>query len=797
MELSTYSTITSQQVRLLAETLAQGEIPVIDRFDPIADYEELSTFVAENPTPIFSGTRNPVWRLESVAARLIEAFAIASHEPLPRNSWEVLARIIVEHAEYLYTYHNSPRKHNKLGAGAALALAGGVCHLTPQAGAWRLAGFARIAEAVEGVADTSLQSYLIELVDAAFEMAVALNLPILEKAVDAYNTDFKRELRWERLEHLRLTDSGYFDRLNLDWGGLEGVKSELALGNVEGGKLAYEVFMRRRANDSELYRTPDGCDVTVELQSALITFVSAKSRLERVRCLSTQTGLCASTIVNQTVSETSEIGIAALLYPEWRHRGQLLKLALRRCGRIIKTTFFPDGCHTDGSTRAHHDVFTHLYRFYRLAKLSGLQLPPEFDPQMEKILEAFIYLSQPDYYLPALGDCNPFEVRAVKPCSRGIEIFDREDLKYIASEGKGGAPPKETSHAFPYAGYYVMRDRWHPEAHYLLFDAGQFGEAGHPHEDKLSFLLHAYGRPLIIDSGIGDAAEGTVLGEPASESYFRSSLAHNSLIIDGKGQCRKQMGEEEIVPDPDTRWITAPPFDFVEGWYKEGYASDGEDLVLRDVLHKRSVFYIRGEYFILHDLVLGEGEHQLEQIFHLAPVYNDGGDAGKLGCVEALEAGIVRTADPNLSNIVIAPTDAAGLDVKLESGKSLSYELAYVMNRSLPTAMNVVLFPLPPRLEMLPEINLIDVAADADVLGAAFTVAHSEFTDLVLISDDGFAEICTSDVQFRGEYLVLRFDKQGHPQWCGMINGQFLKWRGSVLVDLPQPQESYVKRLIG
>ena len=89
-------------------------------------------------------------------------------------------------------------------------------------------------------------------------MAVALNLPILEKAVDAYNTAFKRELRWERLEHLRLTDSGFFDRLNLDWGGLEGVKSELALGNVEGGKLAYEAFMRRRANDSELYRAHGG-----------------------------------------------------------------------------------------------------------------------------------------------------------------------------------------------------------------------------------------------------------------------------------------------------------------------------------------------------------------------------------------------------------------------------------------------------------------------------------------------------------------------------------------------------------
>ena len=82
MELERYSTITSEQVRVLAGALARGEMPVIDRFEPVADFEELSTFAAENPTPVFSGYRDPVWRPESVAARLVEAFAIASHEPL-------------------------------------------------------------------------------------------------------------------------------------------------------------------------------------------------------------------------------------------------------------------------------------------------------------------------------------------------------------------------------------------------------------------------------------------------------------------------------------------------------------------------------------------------------------------------------------------------------------------------------------------------------------------------------------------------------------------------------------------
>ena len=519
--------------------------------------------------------------------------------------------------------------------GAALALAGCVCRIMPQAMAWRLAGFARIAEAVGDAAETSLQSYLVNLIDAAYEMAVACNLPILEEAVAVYNAILNRDLRWDKLEHFRLTDSEFFEELDPEHGGLDGVKSELAVGNVEGAKAAYEAYLRRR--DSELYRALEGCSVSIEQQPAFISYADAKSRLERVRRLSTQTTSGMAKKANQGVSETGDIGIAALLYPEWRFSEQLLQLARRRGMMIVHTSFFPDGCHVDGSTRSLHDVFIRLYPFYRLAKLGGVQFSPEFDARLAKILEAFIYLSQPDYYLPPLGESNPFEAEAAYPCSLGNEIFDREDLKYIASEGKSGEPPKQTSYAFPYAGCHVMRDRWHPEAHYLLFNAGHFGEGGHSRKNRLSFALHAYGRPLIVDSGIGVAAEDTVMGDVAAGNHFQSSRARNSSSIYSKEPRRKRTSEAEIVPNPEIRWITGPSFDFAEGWHKEGYANDAEDVLRRAPVHKRSIFYIKGEYFILHDLALGEGKRQLEQVFHLASAHGDGRDSGTPVCVEMLE----------------------------------------------------------------------------------------------------------------------------------------------------------------
>ena len=754
-----YSTNTAEQVRVRAGALARGGTPVIDGFEPVADFEELGTFAAENPAPVFSGDRDPVWRVESVAARLVEAFAIASHERLSGEDWEVLAGIVIDHAEYLYTFHESPQKRNRLAGGAALALAGGVCHLIPQAAAWRLAGFARIAEAAESASP----SYLVELVDAAFEIAAAFHLPILEEGIKVYNTVLNRDFRWEELERLRLTDAEFFDGLDLDREGLEDVKSELAAGNVERGKLAYEAFLRRRGSDSELSRKAEGADGSAEQQ----TFSAAQSCLERARRLSTQAGLSVDDVTGRAVAETSDIGVAAALYPEWRDSEQLLALALRRCSWILHTRFFPDGCHVHGSTRSQYDVFIQLWRFYHLGKLGGVQFSPDFDARMERILEAFAYLSQPDYCLPASDAGDRSEASAAEACSLGIEVFERDDLRYIASEGMKGEPPEETSHAFPYGGYYVMRDCWRPEAQYLFFDAGRRGEGGRPLGDKLSFALYAHGRRLIAAPGMGVSG---------SEGYSRSSRAHNSIVIDGKGQRSGPTGEAAHVPDPDTRWISTPSFDFAEGWYKEGYGDD-DDAVL-DLVHKRSIFYVRGEYFILHDLVLGEGKHRLEQVFHMAP-----GDVGRL------EGGIVRTAEAHSGNLVIAPADADGLEVTLGSDETSPRKLVYAMNRLLPTAMNLVLFPLAPHAEVLPEIRLMEVAADADVLATGFSVAHGGFTeahggftDLVLISDDGFAAMCTSELEFRGEYAVLRLDGEGRPLWWRLVHGEFLSWRGEVLV---------------
>ena len=725
MSLEEYTTFHSEHLDLLATELAKREIPVINQFEPIADFEELFTFSQAHPTPIEFAEQQPAWRLESVAARVIEVLGIAVHETLGKAEWETLAQILLEHAEYLYTYPEAPTAREKLAAGSALALASSVCATMPQAELWRLAGFGRIAATLREIAPTSSDTHIIQPLEAAFLLANALNFPILDSAIECYNTVLNRRFTAKNRLRFPLSDKEFFYYLNLEFRGLEAVKSAVLDGDIADAVSEYTIYRKEYLKNFK----------DISHLERIDTFSTIKLYFD---CL-----LKLSIYPTPPISATTEIGIAALLYPEFRISQQLLVLASRRYKWIVDAFFYPDGFHRDTSLRSQVEAITdfsrflhiydkvkHLYRFACAEKMKTL---------LEKQLEACIYIRQPDLSFPPVG--------ANVPDNLDVELCNINNLNRRDSE------PQALSHALPYTGYYVMRDSWESDAQYLLFDSGPMGKPGY--EDKLSFVLYAHGRQLITHNrrnGFGN-------------SYRTTSEAHNVVLIHGK----RQLTAPEIVPDPDTQWITTSAFDFVEGWYKA-----------LDFHHKRSIFYVKGEYFILHDVVIGDGEHVLEQIFHLGACGEQITDRHIVS-----NTGQVCTREVGHSNIFIGAVDATNLVAKLDGNR-----LAYHAQRELPAVFNVVLFPMKPHVENLPTVRSVSVNADADVLATGFTVKSNGVTDTFLISDDGFASMSTSEteekIEFEGEYLFLRGDK------FVMLNGKYLKVGTKVLTELDEPQERYV-----
>ncbi|MDE0468211.1 MAG: hypothetical protein OYL97_14250 [Candidatus Poribacteria bacterium] len=694
MLLEEYTTLQTEHIQRLAQVLAKQELPVIAQLEPIADCEELITFSEANRTPIKFTPQHPAWRLESVAARVIEAVAVAAHEPLTELGYRELARILLEHTTYLYAYPDGePRP--RLEAASALALAGSVCATLPQSKLWRLAGFGRISAVLAEVAPAPTDSHLTQPIHIAFSLANEQNLPILESAVITYNAVLKRNFTPQHQYQLPLSDTNFFDALNLDFPGMGPVKSAVSADDISTAKSAYTAFRRDLVGGI--------CNPDSVLSERSDTYTTAKTYLE---CL-----LQLSIHPTPAITATTEIGIAAHLLPEFRGSGQLRRLALRRYKWIADAFFHADGFHKDRTLRAQVEAIADFARFLRFQPDTQTE---ELRTLLEKLTATCVHLSKPDCSFPPLGPLPALNFDAVELCTIANSSFQREDFPY----------PDTTSHALPETGCYVMRDSWTPDAQYLFFDA-------HPSEPS-SLTLYAHGRHLTTGS---------------------------VRVLD-----TTPAGSDPV----ETQWITTPEFDWLEKWDQ---ASDAH--------HKRAIFYLKGEYFILHDFVLGTEAQTLEQTFR----FNQGA-ASHI----AIEAGCVQTQDTRLSNLFIGVPDTTDLSMALD-GDSIVYR----SNKKSPAVLNTLLFPMRSGTKSHPTISDLSVSTDADVLGTGFTLQLGDTTDTFLISDDGLAEMSAADITFVGEYLFLRRDASGTGRHFVMLNGRFLQVGQEILVDLDEPRESYVQ----
>ncbi len=710
MSLEEWTTVRTEHIHQLSQELASGKLPVIDKLEPVADFEELYTFAAANPTPVVFSPQNRVWQSEAVAARIVEGVAVAAHEPLLDAGYPELARVLLEHAEYLYTYpEGEPRP--RLEAGSALALAGCVCAALPQSELWRLAGFGRVSAVLAEIAPTPTDDHLTRPLDVAFLLANERNLPILESAVTAYNTVLNRNLTPNNLYKLPLNDSNFFDLLNLDFPGMEAVKAAVLAADIPAAKSEYTAF-RRSFLDSEIERK------VVNLSERSDTYATAKTYLQ---CL-----LWLSIHPTPAIQAATDISIAVPLFPEFRHSEALLLLALRRYQWIVETFFHSDGFHKDRTLRSQVEAiadFDIFLRFQSDSQTGAIQA------SLKKQIEACIHLSRPDFSFPPLGDLPAPNFDALELGTIVDSGFRREDFPY----------PDTTSHALPETGCYVMRDNWKPDAQYLFVDT-------HPQEktnaaDLSQLSLYAHGRELT--RGAVRVLDSVPLGG------------------DGYG----------------TQWITTSVFDWLERWY--ALAPKSEDPQASDIHHKRAIFYLKGEYFILHDLVLGAAAEALAQDFCFG--------RGTPLHVSA-DARYAWTQERDRSNLFIGATETRDLTVALDGDTVI-----YRRNSESPMVLNTLLFPMRPDTNIHPTLTDLPVHTDADVLGTGFTLRLRDTTDTFLISDDGLAEMSAADITFIGEYLFLRQGPADANFRFVMLNGRFLQVGSRVLADLDEPREHYAR----
>ena len=327
------------------------------------------------------------------------------------------------------------------------------------------------------------------------------------------------------------------------------------------------------------------------------------------------------------------------LMPEFKESGRWRKKGLAILLAQLPRHVQPDGVYFEQSSY-YHRYTTDFYLHLRvLLSNAGAPLPPLLDDKLRLLLDHLMYLSRPDGTTPLFGDddggrllyffdrpANDFRATL----GVGAALFERADYKFVAGDAAeealwllgpasiarldqvAAAEPEKQSVAFSSGGYYVMRDGWTADANYMLFDCGPHGtdNCGHAHADALSFELAVNGKTVLVDPGTY-----TYTGSKQMRDWFRSSAAHNTLIVDNKSSSVSDgpFSWKTIARSECSSWVTAESFDYVVA------SHDGFMRLAEPAQHTRSILFIKNSYWVVRDVVETSGEHELQARFHLGP----------------------------------------------------------------------------------------------------------------------------------------------------------------------------------
>ena len=351
---------------------------------------------------------------------------------------------------------------------------------------------------------------------------------------------------------------------------------------------------------------------------------------------------------NWLTMEMAGLYTIGAVFPELKDARSWRAYSSLKAYEELNNQFTPDGAQIELSTGYHWVALHNLIHIPLVARSTGFteELPEDYLVRAEKAFDFTMLMMCPDGSTPRVND-TPNHQDAAAILHTGAELFPhRHDFQWAASSKTEGSPPRDISHAFPYAGYCVMRSSWQTDANMLCFDAGPTGIA-HIHQDKLNIALWAYGREMLLDTG----------GGPYEKSKWRAygldTHSHNTILVDGLPQRRQAFVSS--VPLKDITWRSLEDHDYAAGVYEDLY---GET---RPASHHRRILFAKPDVFLVVDTLLpfDDDEHRYQARWHFKEPNV---------ILEQTTLTAVST-DPGLPNLAVVPLQTRGLTTELVSAQ--------------------------------------------------------------------------------------------------------------------------------
>ena len=315
----------------------------------------------------------------------------------------------------------------------------------------------------------------------------------------------------------------------------------------------------------------------------------------------------------------------------WRDTGR--RVVLEQAAKQVRG----DGLYFEQSLYYHVYALDFLVFFRLIAQRNDDPLPVELAATTELMADMLLRLAQGGA-APRFGDddggrlFDPHRNRnehMLDPLAVCALLHGRADLKAAAGEmreetiwltGLDGckrwdalvaAPAKPSAYRHDEGGWHVLvSGELPPRA--LILDAGPLGalSGGHGHADALSVQCIRNGRPWLTDPGAGRYPS-----ETPERDVFRSTAAHSTLRVDGRGQAepRGSFGWDSMPESVTEMFLDAQLLDFAVARHK------GYERLPEPVTHRRWALLLHNGLVFVRDVAEGRGRHALEQIWRIGP----------------------------------------------------------------------------------------------------------------------------------------------------------------------------------
>lgn len=439
---------------------------------------------------------------------------------------------------------------------------------------------------------------------------------------------------------------------------------------------------------------------------------------------------------NWLTMEISGLATVAAYWPEFEAASDWLEYAIHTMAESMEEQVYPDGVQTELTSSYHQVALSNFDQFIDICHLAGVSLPDAYTTTLEKMWEYLAATMRPNGYGLLNNDADLRYNR--ESIQEAAATYDRQDWQYIASNGESGIKPDDgPSFLFPWAGHLISRSDYGPDAHWSFFDVGPWG-SGHQHNDKLHLSVAAFGRDLLVDAG-RFAYRGRVADK--FRDYALGSRSHNVILMDGQGQGPGPRVTEE--PLPENTFRIADDFDYASASFDNFIDLEGEGR------HTRSLFYARGEFWIVADHIATDRPREIEALWHWHPESS----------VRERDHAVVST-DHQRGNLTIIPADPADWRVDFVKGQDEpvvqgwysreynEYEpsTAAIYSTRIPSDAAFVWVLLPSE-EAAPEVSVDLLSRDAQTVDVRVSIPGRGYWDVTVPFLDG----TEADMEFVSE----------------------------------------------